>query len=193
MNTPVDNFSHLLRTIPSLDKVINQLNSARIRYGIYAGAYVSIMTSNRPAKDVDILVADEDFSKVRALFGDSSESQHDETVFLYPYGNKKIELMTMGKYHFGNSHYSLQLTDLAWQHTSVLDNEGVEVRLCNPVETILLKAMLQRGSNEKKHDLEDIADLLEVAKIDRDYLIERLVEVEADERLIKVLRQFQLL
>jgi hypothetical protein len=190
---PADNLSLLLQAIPSLDQVIIQLNTAQIRYGIYAGAYVSIVTSNRLAKDVDFLVADEDFPKVKTLFSDSSEKQIDITTFLYPQGNKKIELMTMAWYNFGDSHYSFRLTDLAWKHTSVLECKGIQVRLCNPVETILLKAMLQRGEKENKHDLEDIEDLLKVVTVDQAYLNERLLEVNADERFFKVLEKFHLL
>jgi hypothetical protein len=103
---PSENFSELLQSIPSLAQVLNQLNTARIRYGLYAGAYVSIITSNRPAKDVDFLVADEDFPKIKSIFTGSAEKHIAETNFLYPYGNKKIELMTMAKYNFRDSHYS---------------------------------------------------------------------------------------
>jgi hypothetical protein len=188
-----DNFTQLLQSIPQLSTVLEQLNSSHIRYGVYAGAYVSIITANRPAKDVDFLVSDEDFPKIKLSFGDSSEKQIAETSFLYPYGNKKIELMTMARYDFGDSHYSFRLTDLAWEHTSVLEGEDFQVRLCNPVETILLKAMLQRGAYENKHDLEDIADLIGVVDIDKNYLDKRLIEINADERLLKVLIKFQLI
>jgi hypothetical protein len=188
-----DNFSLLLQSIPSLDQVIGQLNTTQIRYGIYAGAYVSIITSNRPAKDVDFLVADEDFPRVRSIFTDSSEKHIEITTFLYPHGNKKIELMTMARYNHGDSHYSFQLSNLAWQQTSVLESRGVQVRLCNPVETILLKAMLQRGAEENKHDLEDIEDLLKVVEVDKEYLNRRLLEVNSDARLRGVLKKFHLL
>ena len=101
---PEDNFSHLLHSVPSLDQVIIQLNTAHIRYGIYAGAYVSMLTSNRPAKDVDFLVAGDDFPRVRSLFDDSPDKKIDVTNILYPQGNKTIELMTMAGYDFGDSH-----------------------------------------------------------------------------------------
>jgi hypothetical protein len=64
----------------------------------------------------------------------------------------------------------------------MLEGEGFQVCLCNPVETILLKAMLKRGANENKHNLEDIRDLLKVVEVDKSYLNERLLEVNADER-----------
>jgi hypothetical protein len=142
---------------------------------------------------VDFLVSDEDFPKSKSIFAGSTDKQMEETSFLYPYGNKKIELMTMARYDFGDSHYSFRLTDLAWEHTSVLESEGIQARLCNPVETILLKAMLQRGAYENKHDLEDIADLIGVVDIDKNYLDKRLIEINADERLLKVLIKFQLI
>jgi len=187
------NFSELIQSIPQLSTILERLNSSQIRYGVYAGAYVSIMTSNRLAKDVDFLVADEDFPKVKSLFTGSPEKHIAETNFLYPYGNKKIELMTMAKYSFVDSHYSFRLTDLAWQHTTLLEGEGFSVRLCHPVDTILLQAMLRRGPSEGKHDLEDIEDLLKFVKIDKKYLNKRLLEVYADDRLRKLLKKYRLL
>lgn len=51
---------------------------------------------------------------------------------------------------------------------------GLEVRLCNPVDTILLKAIPQREAGEDKHDLEDIGDLIKKVRIDKTYLKKRL-------------------
>ena len=53
--------------------------------------------------------------------------------------------------------------------------------------------MLQRGGTEKKRDLEDIEDLLRIVNVDERYLHARLLEVNADERVLKALRKFNLI
>jgi len=58
------------------------------------------------------------------------------------------------------------------------------------MEIILLKAILQRGPEQGKHDLEDIKKLLKFTYINKDYLRQRLEEINADERMITCLAQF---
>jgi hypothetical protein len=189
---PIRNFEHLLQTIPSLAITLVQINKTNIRYGLYAGAYVSVMTSNRPAKDVDFLVADDDIVKAKALFPGCDKKEMGATMFLYPYNEHRIELMSGADYDIADSYYPFRLTQLAWEHTTVLKGKDFKVRLCNPVDTILLKAMLQRGVGQGKHDLEDIEDLLKVVTVDGNYLASRLAELNPDERLQKTLKNLKL-
>jgi hypothetical protein len=190
---PILNFERLLRSIPSLSETLTQINNVDICFGLYAGAYVSVMTSNRPAKDVDFLVADEDIEKTKALFPGCDKKEMGATTFLYPFNEHRIELMSGADYDIADSHYLFRLTQLAWEHTTVLKGKDFKVRLCNPIDTILLKAMLQRGVDQGKHDREDIEDLLKVVTVDRSYLTSRLAELNPDERLHKALKGLKLL
>jgi hypothetical protein len=190
---PILNFEQLLRSIPSLSKTLSQINDANIRYGLYAGAYVSVMTSNRPAKDVDFLVADDDIEKARSLFPGCDKKEMGVTTFLYPFNEHRIDLMSGADYDIADSHYPFRLTQLAWEHATVLKGKDFKVCLCNPIDTILLKVMLQRGMDQGKHDLQDIEDLLKVLTVDRSYFARRLAELNPDERLDKALKNLKLL
>jgi hypothetical protein len=114
-------------------------------------------------------------------------------AFYYPQGDASTEFMATSHITVEHSHYVFGLTPQAWRHTSVLTGESCKIRLCSPVDIILLKAMLQRGRDEGKYDLEDIACLLEVVEVDKPYLAQRLNEVNSDERLLSALRTFDLI
>jgi len=188
--------SATLQSIPDLSIVIKKLSDNNIKYGLYAGAYVSLITSNRVPTDVDFVVADEDFDKLKVLFPHAQlkgDEKNAGGLFLYPSEDHQIEFMAKATVDMDGSHYNFKMTDLAWNNTSLMEINGINIRLCNPIETILLKAMLQRGADKGKHDLEDIEALLNFVTIDKNYLSKRLLECGQDERLLVVIRKYNLL
>lgn len=186
------NFSRILAKNPKLHDILQILNKNHVRYGLYAGAYVSIVTSNRAPTDVDVLIADEDFNRLDGLFPDSLVEEMPDAKLFYPYKDKAVEMASDQDLDIKKLHYRFRLTNLAWQNTSVHRYHGGSVRLCNPVDTILLKALLQRGIDENKHDLEDIDDLTKKVQINKAYLIERLRQIGSSDRIIDVLKRFRL-
>lgn len=186
------NLKKILANNSKLQDIIQALNNNHIKYGLYAGAYVSIITSNRTPTDVDILIADEDFEKLENLFPGSLIKKMPDARFFYPYKDQAIEFMTNANVNIKKSHYKFRLTDLAWRNASILKSGQYLVRLCNPVDTILLKAMLQRGRDEGKHDLEDISDLIKKIRIDKTYLKKRLDQVNSDDRIFSILKTMEL-
>jgi len=192
MNQAVNNFEKIIRKIPFLVSVLSKINEAKIKYGLYAGSHVSILTSNRVPTDVDFLVSDKDTQKLKSLFPFAKTKDYGDGAFLYIGESDEIEFMSFADVNLANSHYTFRLTDLCWKHTDLLKSNDFSVRLLNAVDTLLLKAMLQRGKDKGKHDLEDIKALLKHCTVDKRYLSERLLEVGENERLIGVLKKFSL-
>ena len=83
MNQAAENFNTILGKLPQLTSVLSKINAAGIRYGLYAGSHVSILTSNRVPTDVDFLVADEDFAALKTLFPSAQEKDCDFAKLLY--------------------------------------------------------------------------------------------------------------
>lgn len=187
------NVRYLLKKISYLKEVIQKLKANGIRYGMYSGSVVAITTSYRISSDVDLLVRDEDILKLRELFPFANTADIGLGKFLYIGANKEIEFSTMADIKVGKYVYPFRLTDLAWKNTLKLIVDHEEYNILNPVDTILLKAMLQRGKNQGKHDLEDIAQMVAAVDIDKNYLRRRLVEINADERIYMVLKRFKLM
>lgn len=188
------NFREVLNNIPDLKNILEILKTNNIKYGLYAGAFVSILTSYRVPTDVDFLVADTDYLKLTKLFDKSEPKKWSYGDFLSPDQKNKVDFMAnaTASPDGSGSRYLFRMTDLAWSKTSVINIDGLEVRFCDPVDTILLKAMLQRGGEESKSDIADIEALLKVVSIDKKYLAERLKETGSDERMLLVLRKFGL-
>ncbi len=192
MNKVAENFNKIIIKLPQLISVLSVLNSTDIKYGLYAGSHVAILSSNRIPTDVDFLVADEDFSKLKILFPFAQFKDSENAKFLYVDENHKIEFMSFADVDINGSHYNFRLSDLVWENSSLLSGDNFKVRILNEVDTILLKAMLQRGKELGKHDLEDIEAILRTKTINKEYLSQRLVEVRQDERLLSVLAKFKL-
>jgi hypothetical protein len=179
----VTNFQRILDRIRGLAEVLDAINDRGLHYGLFGGAYVSTMTGYRLSADADFLLADQDFPAFGDLFPTAKIEETGHSTFIYPDEGQKIEFMTRSAIRVAGSEYEFRLTGLAWEHTTRLTGLDWAVRLGNPVDTILLKAMLQRGPEEGKHDLEDVQALLRVVEVDCGYLEERLAEVNADERV----------
>ncbi len=192
MSPNVQNFRRLLNEIGGLSSVVNQLNANHIRYGIYSGSYVYIATGCRLPSDVDILVADADIPKIKQLFASSERVEQSCCLYLYPDNKHQIEIVSRSVVHIGGAQYHFKLTDLAWQHTRAIGGGGCQARLCDSVDTILLKAVLQRSEQQGKHDFSDIEALVATGAIDHTYLRERVREFGFDDRLNKVLQRYHL-
>lgn len=192
MDPHIRNYRFLLEQVPGLTSVIDTLNRNHIKYGIYSGSYVYIATANRVPSDIDVLVADEDIPKIKRIFSACECVDKECCLYLYPYKDRKIEIVSRSVVHIGGAEYNFKLTDLAWRHTREIEEGGFRVRLCNAVDTILLKAILQRGKRQGKFDFSDIEALLEEETIDEEYLEERVREFGSNERLGLILQKYQL-
>ncbi len=187
------NFNKILDKNPFLKSVLLKLNNSGIKYGLYAGTQVSILTSNRMPTDIDFLVADEDILKLKEIFPFALTKDCGDSLFLYIGRNEEIEFMSQDNINIDGSNYTFRLTDLCWKNTTLLKGKDFEFRLCNVVDTILLKSILQRGKEQGKHDLEDIEALMKVCEIDKKYLEQRLLEIKGDQRVIDILKKFDII
>lgn len=192
-NKAISNFKKIIKKIPFLFSVLSKINQNEIRYGLYAGSHVSILTSNRNPTDVDFLVSDQDAQKLKDIFPFAKTSDFGNGLFMYIGKHEEIEFVSFSDISHFASHYSFRLTDLCWRHTNTLKAKDFSVRLLNVVDTLLLKAILQRGKEEGKHDLKDIEALLKYCRIDKNYLLKRLAEVGSDDRLIHLLKKYDLI
>jgi predicted nucleotidyltransferase len=55
-------------------------------------------------------------------------------------------------------------------------------------DNIVLKAILQRGEDEEKHDIEDIKSMIAHEKLDWQYLKERIQNCQAERRVSTLLK-----
>ncbi|HUW21855.1 MAG TPA: hypothetical protein VMW41_04280 [Candidatus Bathyarchaeia archaeon] len=188
-----NDFLDLIDKVKGLDLVLEIANQSGVRYALFGGAYVSLATRSRPVTDIDFLTNAYAIRELRQRFPESvlkGSQPGFATQFLCPLGTNLIEFTADIEVYNGKHKYSFFLTDLVWKYTQRVIISVYQLYFVNPLEVILLKAILQRGKDQGKHDLEDIKSLLKFTYINNNYLRQRLIEINADERVINCLAQF---
>ena len=161
--------------------MLDVLEETSIRYGLYAGSHVAVLTNNRPPTDVDFLVHDDDIDELKKALPSARVNETESATFLYVGDDNLIEFMLRANIHKEGVTYPFRLTDLAFRHVDTYNARLGTIKIVNPVDTLLLKAMLQRGETQGKHDLDDMQSVLAQIEIDREYLRARLKETKTKE------------
>lgn len=192
----LDNLRNSLASNPRLKNVLSVASKARVKYGLFSGAYVSLVAGNRPPTDFDFLTNLEGIRLLQKKFPQAvfEERKGNATgKWLDPLGDGLIDFSAEVTIFINEHGYLVNMTALAWRHVDRVVVDNLTIYLANPVDTILPKAAGQRGPEQGKHDLEDIAALLKVVEIDRDYLKQRLPEFGADGRVMSCLQECSLM
>jgi hypothetical protein len=184
------NIDSLIQRTASLPEVLSVLAGTGIRYGLYAGAHVAVLTDNRPAADVDFLVHDDDIDALADIFPSAGNKRTGSATFFSIDGDGPIEFMARANIRKDGAVYPFRLTDLALGRVGTYDARLASVKVVDPVDTLLLKALLRRGRDQGKHDLEDIQAVLAQVEIDTGYLRARLEESGAAGLTAGVWREF---
>jgi hypothetical protein len=158
----------------TLSTIKDRLEKIGIAWAIYAGAAAYCYGSKREITDIDILVKCEDLEKAKAALknlategfdiGCGAEIKTTQGTCLFFLDNKMIERTN-------------------WKR--LLD---VKVPVMSVEDNIVFKAILQRGEDRGKHDVEDIRSMLAHEKIDLEYLAERIGKCHAGKRVNSLLR-----
>ena len=138
-------------------------------------------------------MADEYFDELSKLFNGYTKRNKGQNVkgeFFYLNGDNDLEFVSNLILKDEDLSYPIRLTPLAWKHTYKYFVDKVEFILLNPVDTLLEKAILQRGKEFGKHDFEDIQALINNVDIDENYLKKRVVEMKAGNKVTEVLQRY---
>lgn len=177
----VRNINSMVRRIQPLQYVLDRLERGSIRYGLYAGSHVSIIAGNRVSADVDFLVHDDDMPALRDLFPFARTADRGHGLALYVGDRDLIEFMGQADILRNGSRYPFRLTELAIARLATYRTSLAVINIVDPVDTLILKALLQRGHDQGKHDAEDLAALAARSEVDEGYLNARLDETGARE------------
>jgi hypothetical protein len=184
------NIDAMVQRIHPLRCVLERLGETAIRYGLYSGAHVGIITGSRVPVDVDLLVHDDDLTMLRETFPSAKTTDHSHGMRLYIGNDQAIEFIGRGNIIKDGASYPFRLSELALTRLTTYTTELTEIRVVDPVDTLVLKAVLRRSEDQGKHDLEDMAALIARVDIDESYLKARLDEVHAREMTRPTWRNF---
>ncbi|MGD1996740.1 MAG: hypothetical protein PVH62_08210 [Anaerolineae bacterium] len=158
----------------SLAEVARRLDGAGLIWVVFAGAAATVYGADRPVTDVDILTPAAAAEQLTALFPEGTVRPGEERRILgveLP-GFDLLAGLAMEK---EDTSYRIDVDDEMAARRRYGEIDGVVVPVIPPEDNILLKAILRRGPEEGKHDLEDVqAMMTHFAALDWEYLHWRL-------------------
>jgi len=161
----------------SLYEVKNKLIETGICWIIFAGAAAHCYGSMRKVTDIDILVGVEDLEKAKNALRNVED--FDIVADLKINTNQGICLFFLDK----------EMVERAkWKKLF-----GISVPVISVEDNIVFKAILQRGEDKGKHDIEDIRCMAMNENVDLEYLRKRVQKCHAKKRVEPLLKLLKIL
>jgi hypothetical protein len=157
-----------------LSVVKARLDDAGVHWAVFAGAAAHCYGSTVEVTDIDILVANDDLEKAKTALKEVNLEGFD-------FGAGGTIPMPQGVCRFF-------LDEEAVRRIQRKQFLGVDVPVVSVEDNILFKAILQRGEEEGKHDVEHIRDMVKHEKINLEYLRKRVRECNAEKRVSPLLK-----
>ncbi|HJQ09169.1 MAG TPA: hypothetical protein VJ836_06840 [Candidatus Saccharimonadales bacterium] len=185
---------------PETLQFFDRLNMAQARWGLFSGTLLQLL-GIRETDDHDVLVDGQGFDQAARILQDArgirpvrkevyiacgdGEKLHFRTQELSAqFEGKTVQIMRPAPVECSTgSEYYLAMTWLAAEKRAVETVRGVEVYAADPVDSLLSKAVMQRGQDSGKQDVWDTAMLGRHGDLDMAYLEMRAAEIRADARV----------
>lgn len=173
-----------------LERLGSLLAGRNIDWGVAAGAAVYLYTGNRFPTDLDLLARPEQLPDVAALLGVGLKQTGVSWGELQKLQQGEIEVAGRLEIVQGGERWLYFMDDDMVAHLRQMEVDGLTVPVLAPEDLVALKAALQRGLDQGKHDLEDIEAMAGLVTIDAIYLRHRLGRMGAEGRARPILQQF---
>lgn len=175
----IDKFPKLLSTLSLLDE-------NKIQWMIGGSGSLFLLGNKRVPDDVDIYIQDKDHDRVDMVFGIKSFRYKSETENVRnsnPENDHSIQLTSHLTITISDKTYDLHITDDVLSNRIKLTYQDRLLWLLPPEDVLLIKAILQRGKDVGKNDLEDIANFMKVYSINKEYLHKRINTLKVADRI----------
>ena len=170
----------------ALRLVAGRLDASGIPWCVMAGAAATCYGVTRPITDIDLLLQSAETARILALFPDGQPkparpSPAEHGLDLGPLELWWGTLALKGGERLYPFAFDAALRARLTRHTLL----GIAAPIMPPEDVILMKAILQRGPQQHKHDLEDIQAMLQNmgTRLDAGYMKERAAACAALERV----------
>jgi hypothetical protein len=157
-----------------LSVIKDRFERAGVHWVIFAGAAASCYGGTRKITDIDILVRSEDLDNAKAALENIDARGFD----VGGGGEIKTDLETC-EFFLDEE----MIGRINWKQLF-----GVRVPIISVEDNIVLKAILQRGEELGKHDVEDIKSMMTHEKLDLEYIRKRIMRCKAEKRVKPLLQ-----
>lgn len=165
-----------------------------LRWAIFAGAAAYIYGSDRMVTDIDILIHNDDLLKASQLLQEPIKNK----ISIIDKVKMEASIISIGQIEIV-ANIKMQINDKVCSF--FMDDEmiarihwreflGIKVPVISIEDNIVFKAILQRGIEMGKHDVDDIRNMIKKNVIDVDYLLKRVKKMGVEDRVIPFLKPF---
>ncbi len=175
---------------PKLEAALSLLDKNNIQWMIGGSGSLFLLGNKRVPDDVDIFIQDSDHDKVDMLFGIKSFQYTSATENVRnsnPDNDHSMQITSHLAITINSKKYDLRITDDVIANRIRLPYQDRTLWLLPPEDVLLIKALLQRGKDVGKNDVEDITNFMKVYSINQEYLRERIKAIDAQDRVGGVL------
>jgi hypothetical protein len=177
----------LIKRFPRFLEISKRLNESKIPFFIGGSGCLFLLGNERLPDDLDIFLPDEFHEKANVLFGIESfeyRSDREQVQNSNPFGEHAYQFTSHLTISVERRDYRLSITSDQMKQSLSVEVDLTHFRLLPPEDVLLIKALLQRGENEGKHDIEDLSRFIRLyPALDRIYLLNRICALGAEDRV----------
>jgi hypothetical protein len=176
----------------ALEWVLLRLFSCGIAWGVFGGLAVRFYGGPRPVSDIDILVSPGCLERAAMMLGTPIAMEVSEQVRLRRATRWGVDLCgdVVAAVDGGIQPFTLDVEMARRRHIKLW--YGMPLFVIAPEDTLVLKAIAQRGPEDGKRDVADVAAILQrQQRLDRGYLMWRAEVCGAADRVRSLIAQLE--
>lgn len=147
------------------------LDGDQVAWAVIGGAAAHLYGDRRPLNDVDILVQRGALTRIIQLLQQSHKAVQSDGSRVIWRGIKLFDDLTVRR---GVASHPFWLDEPMQQHRRRMPLLGAQVYVAAPEDIVAHKLLLQRGPEQGKHDVNDVAGIIRRCQLDVTYLVARL-------------------
>lgn len=183
-------------------QVSNRLLEADIDFCVFSGSHAALIGGHRTTPDIDFWADNQKWDELVNTFPDAEITDRRSTwqpgqpydgVLVTLGQRQEIGIMAGTIIYADGVTYPSSFTDLVRAHRNWVSLGGLTTWFANPADTLLFKAISQRGEAIGKNDIKDIIAIKDNVSLDVPYLLARIKECASEERTIPLLMRLGIL
>jgi hypothetical protein len=167
--------------------IYEHLTSNNIPFLIGGSGCLFLLGNKREPDDMDIFLPSIFHDKADLLFGIKSfvyNSNIENVRNSNPFGLHTYQLTSGLKLTINSDKViDFNINENVLMHKKVFKYLDLDIPLLPPEDVLLIKAILQRGTDVGKHDIDDIKNFMMIYEIDNEYLKDRISQLDISERV----------
>lgn len=162
-------------------------------FGVWSGTHAAVIGGHRQSQDVDMWMPDAAIMPAyEALRTETDlpvtlDSHYSDRIMIGVGEQREVELMAHMDVHTPDGVFPVRYTKAVQNLGARNYYPGWKLPFAPVEDTIILKAILARGQEQGKHDIEDIVQLRDGTVVDQSYLMRRIAETGCALRVLPLL------